>query len=273
MTRHELIEQIKGKRSFLCVGLDTDPKKIPAHLGSGPDAMLAFNKVIVDHTKEFAVAYKPNTAFYEAHGPDGWRVLQETIAYIPDECLTIADAKRGDIGNTAEQYANAFFYGLGADAITLSPYMGKDSIAPFVTEEGKWAIMLGVTSNTGASDLQFMGTDRGGRLFEQVVSKGTQWGGAHRLMFVVGATRPEIMEEVRAMAPDHFFLVPGVGAQGGSLDAVMKAGLNKDIGLIVNSSRGIIYAGGGSDFGEKAAEKAQEIRSQMETALIAAGIL
>jgi orotidine-5'-phosphate decarboxylase len=273
MKRNELIANIKSKRSFLCVGLDSDPERIPAHLGTGPDAMLEFNKSIIDATKEFTVAYKPNTAFYEALGADGWQVLADTIAHIPDDCFIIADAKRGDIGNTAEQYAKAFFSDLNVDSITLSPYMGRDSISPFLGREGKWAIMLGITSNPGANDFQLIHTDSGKAVYESVIEKGKEWGGPHELMFVVGATRPEQLVQVRRLASDHFFLVPGVGAQGGDLQSVMKAGFNKDIGLLVNSSRGIIFASDGPDYAEMAGQKAAGIQQEMAIGLQSAGLL
>lgn len=273
MTRIELIGEIKKKRSFLCVGLDPSPLKIPSHLGSGVEAVIAFNKAIIDATHGYAVAYKPNTAFYESFGAEGWRVLAETIAYIPKECFVIADAKRGDIGNTAEQYAAAFFDRLGADSITLSPYMGKDSISPFLGRKGKWAIMLGVTSNPGAADLQFMQSKDNEALFERVIRKGVEWGNSEELMFVVGATRPELVAKVREIAPEHFFLVPGVGAQGGSLKDVMAAGMNEDVGILVNSSRGIIFASSGEDFADAASQQAHAIQQEMEAGLKAKALI
>lgn len=265
MTRAQLVEQIRSKRSMLCVGLDSDPSRIPAHLGEGPDAMLAFNKAIIEATSDVAVAYKPNLAFYEAQGAAGWQVLEETLKCIPQECFTIADAKRGDIGNTAKQYANAFLDRMGFDSITLSPYMGQDSISPFLGREGKWAIMLGLTSNPGAQDVQMLGDDR--KVYEQVITAAKEWGAADELMFVVGATRPEMLAHIRQLVPEHFFLVPGIGAQGGDLDAVLKAGVNNEGGLLINSSRGIIFASAEEDFAERARQKAIELQSRMDAYL------
>lgn len=266
MNRKELVEQIKKKKSFLCVGLDTDLKKIPPHLLEFDDPIFEFNKQIIDSTKEFAVAYKPNIAFYEMLGPKGWESLRKTIEYIPNNIFTIADAKRGDIGNTSTYYANTFFDTYSFDSLTIAPYMGSDSVQPFL-EKGKWAIVLGLTSNPGAMDFQNQILQNGKRLYEEVMETCTKWGSPENMMFVVGATRDEYIYNLRKLIPDHFFLVPGVGAQGGSLSAVAEAGLNKDIGLLVNSSRGIIYASNNTDFASKAAQAAKEIQLEMEEIL------
>ncbi|MFM1932618.1 MAG: orotidine-5-phosphate decarboxylase [Bacteroidota bacterium] len=260
MTRTEIVKEIKRKKSFLCVGLDTDQTKLPHHLRNHPDGMLEFNKAIIDATKDFAVAYKPNLAFYERHGSKGWELLKETIAYIPDECFVIADAKRGDIGNTASYYAEAIFNDLGADAITVAPYMGEDSIRPFLEHKDKWTIVLALTSNPGANDFQYLGQPP---LYQQVVSKCVQWSSPDQLMFVTGATRGADLAHIRALAPDHFFLVPGVGAQGGDLDEVCRAACNNEIGLLVNSSRGIIYASSEEDFALAARNAAALVAEQM----------
>jgi orotidine-5'-phosphate decarboxylase len=267
MTRHELIAQIKLKRSFLCVGLDTDISKIPAHLLDTEDPIFEFNKAIIDATKDFAVAYKPNIAFYECYGPKGWESLQKTIDYIPKDIFTIADAKRGDIGNTSSYYAKTFFDYLDCDSVTVAPYMGEDSVSPFLAFENKWVILLALTSNKGALDFQMIQDANGEVLYKKVLQKSCEWGTPENLMFVVGATRAEGIGEVRKLVPDHFFLVPGVGAQGGSLQDVAKYGWNDDCGLLVNSSRGIIYASGGFDFAEKAREEAQNIQVEMAAIL------
>lgn len=268
MNRSELIENIKKKQSFLCVGLDTDLTKIPPHLLQEEDPIFAFNKAIIDATEDFCVAYKPNTAFYEIHGVKGWESLKKTMDYIPKDILTIADAKRGDIGNTATYYAKTFFEYLDCDAVTVAPYMGKDSVTPFLAFPEKWAIVLALTSNVGANDFQLVADHNGERYFEKVVKKLTQWGDPESLMMVVGATRAEDIETVRKIAPDHFFLVPGVGAQGGSLKDVVQYGWNQDCGLLVNSSRGIIYASDGEDFAKKARESAKTIQSEMARVMI-----
>ncbi len=260
MTRSELIGAIRAKRSYLCVGLDTHREKIPALLRGTPEDLLTFNKAIIEATAPYCVAYKPNLAFYEQYGTDGWNVLQQTIEAIPDDCLVIADAKRGDIGSTAEAYARALFENLGADAVTVSPYMGRDAIQPFLEHKHKWTIVLGLTSNPGADDFQYHGEPA---LHERVIRKCAEWGSSEQLMFVVGATRPEAMKTIRSWVPEHFFLVPGVGAQGGSLSAVSEAALTPDIGLLVNSSRGIIYAGSGEDFAAKAADAAAHLQAEM----------
>lgn len=267
MTRHELIAQIKQKRSFLCVGLDTDLSKIPAHLLDAEDPIFEFNKAIIDATKDFAVAYKPNIAFYECYGPKGWESLQKTINYIPKDIFTIADAKRGDIGNTSSYYAKTFFEYLNCDSVTVAPYMGEDSVTPFLEFDSKWVILLALTSNKGALDFQMIQDANGEELYKKVLQKSCEWGTPENLMFVVGATRAEGIGEVRKLVPNHFFLVPGVGAQGGSLQDVAKYGWNDDCGLLVNSSRGIIYASAGLDFTEKAREEAQKIQEEMAAIL------
>lgn len=267
MTRHELIAQIKQKRSFLCVGLDTDLSKIPSHLLDTEDPIFEFNKAIIDATKDFAVAYKPNIAFYECYGPKGWESLQKTINYIPKDIFTIADAKRGDIGNTSSYYAKTFFEYLNCDSVTVAPYMGEDSVTPFLEFDSKWVILLALTSNKGAHDFQFIQDEDGEELYKKVLRRSCEWGTPENLMFVVGATRAEGIGEVRKLVPNHFFLVPGVGAQGGSLQDVAKYGWNEDCGLLVNSSRGIIYASGGLDFAEIAREEAQKIQVEMAAIL------
>lgn len=265
MNRKELIATIRKKRSFLCVGLDPDMEKIPQHLHHSADPIFEFNKAIIDATRDMAVAYKPNTAFYECLGLKGWEALEKTIRYIGNEHFIIADAKRGDIGNTAKMYARAFFENMNCDAITVAPYMGQDSVSPFLEFEGKWAILLALTSNPGASDFQLQSLSKTSDiLYERVVSKSQDWSTSKNLMYVVGATRPEYLKRIRQLAPDHFFLVPGVGAQGGSLREVARYGMNSDIGLLVNSSRGILYAGSGYDFAEKAKEAAVSLSNQMK---------
>lgn len=269
MTRAALIEEIRRKQSFLCIGLDSDLDRIPKHLLNEEDPIFAFNKAIIEATHHLAVAYKPNLAFYEKLGPSGWVTLQKTLEVIPDNCFTIADAKRGDIGNTARYYADTFFNTYAFDSITVAPYMGSDSVTPFLDFPGKWTILLGLTSNPGAADFQLrqMGDKP---LFRHVLEKAGEWGSPENLMIVAGATRAEMLAEVRAELPDHFLLVPGVGAQGGSLSGVAEHGMNKDCGLLVNSSRGIIYAGEGEDFAQEAAQKAEELQLEM-AALLASG--
>lgn len=277
MTRAELIHQIKAKRSFLCVGLDTDLTKIPEHLLDDEDPIYSFNKAIIDATADLCVAYKPNIAFYECYGMKGWQSLQKTWAALPKDCFSIADAKRGDIGNTSGRYAMAFFdektSGLGFDSITIAPYMGKDSVTPFLDFNDKWAIVLALTSNEGSLDFQNFENKEGLQLFEQVIDKVNTWGTPDNLMYVVGATRGEGFIKIREHAPDHFLLVPGVGAQGGSLEDVCKFGMNKDCGLLVNSTRGIIYASNGRDFAERAREEALILQKEMEVELLKAGII
>ncbi|NJC25222.1 orotidine-5'-phosphate decarboxylase [Neolewinella antarctica] len=264
MTRTELFHRIKAKQSFLCVGLDVDPAKMPAHLNGD---VLAFNKAIIDATRDLCVAYKPNTAFYEALGLDGMRILKDTLDYIGDDHFTIADAKRGDIGNTSRYYANFAFHTLGADSITVAPYMGEDSVRPFLEYEGKWAIVLALTSNQGSQDFQHASQDGGEPLYKKVMQRTAAWGNLDQLMFVCGATQAEKFAELRAVTPDHFYLVPGIGAQGGDLAGVCKYGMNDHCGLLVNSSRGILYASPGEDFAEAARASAQRLQTQMAAAL------
>lgn len=275
LTRAELVATIRRKKSLLCVGLDTEAHLVPEHFREESHPVRAFNEAIVEVTFPYTVAYKLNLAFYEALGDEGWLDLEATIAFIrrKGECFIIADAKRGDIGNTARKYAEAFFDRLDVDAVTLSPYMGRDSVAPFVGRKGKWAVVLGVTSNPGAADVQFMPTPNGRPLYETVITKAAGWGTAEDLMFVVGATRPEVLADVRALVPDHFFLVPGVGAQGGDLQAVLQAGLTKDMGLLINSSRGVLYAGSGDQAIPAARAAAQELQRAMQAAMERAGSL
>ena len=265
MTREELFRKIQQKKSYLCVGLDTDLQKIPRHLLSEPDPIFAFNKQIIDATADYCVAYKPNIAFYEALGPRGWESLEKTLAYIPADIFTIADAKRGDIGNTSELYARTFFGYLNFDAVTVAPYMGADSVKPFLIKPGKWVILLALTSNSGSHDFQFtpVAEPEAGLLFEQVLQKSQAWATPEQLMFVVGATRAEQFTRVRELAPDHFLLVPGVGAQGGSLADISRLGMNAQCGLLINSARQIIYAGSGLDFALKAREEAQRLQKEM----------
>lgn len=262
MTKQELINQIKKKQSFLCVGLDTDLTKIPAHLLKEKDPIFEFNKQIIDATHDLCVAYKPNLAFYEVYGSKGWESLQKTVEYIPKELFTIADAKRGDIGNTSSMYAKAFFENLHFDSVTVAPYMGTDSVMPFLEFKNKWVILLALTSNKGADDFQFFkGADE--KLFEKVLKQSKNWGNDENLMYVVGATRPEMFTEIRKLVPDSFLLVPGVGAQGGELNEVCNYGMNKDGGLLINSSRGIIYSGSDKNFAKKSREEALKIQKEM----------
>lgn len=271
MTRQQLIENIRRKQSFLCVGLDTDIKKIPAHLLEKEDPIFEFNKAIIDATAPYCVAYKPNMAFYESFGAQGWIALERTIRYIKDnypDQFIIADAKRGDIGNTSKLYARSFFEHLDVDAITVAPYMGEDSVTPFLGYEGKWVILLALTSNKGSHDFQLIKNEDGTPLFESVLRKSQQWAGEDEMMYVVGATQGRMFEEIRRVAPRSFLLVPGVGAQGGSLEEVCRYGmLPGDCGLLVNSSRGIIYASSGLDFAEAAASEARKLRDQMAALL------
>lgn len=263
MTKKDLFDQIQQKQSYLCVGLDTDIHKIPKHLLQTEDPLFEFNKQIIDATHEYAVAYKPNIAFYEAHGVKGWQSLEKTIDYIPDDIFIIADAKRGDIGNTSKMYARAFFENMSCDAITVAPYMGEDSVTPFLDFDNKWVILLALTSNVGGADFQKLELAQGGELFEQVLRKSAEWAGNDQLMYVVGATRAESLQRIRKIVPNHFLLVPGVGAQGGSLEEVSRYGMNRECGLLVNSSRGIIYASDGKDFAKVAGQKSQELQQQM----------
>lgn len=270
MKRKELVDNIRRKGSFLCVGLDTDLKKIPEHLLREGDPVFAFNKAIIDATAPYCVAYKPNLAFYESTGVEGWVALEKTVKYLkenyPDQFI-IADAKRGDIGNTSKLYARSFFEHLDVDAVTVAPYMGEDSVTPFLGYEGKWVILLALTSNKGSRDFQFMKEADGKRLFENVITKSQTWAGPEEMMYVVGATQGEMFKDIRAVAPDSFLLVPGVGAQGGSLEEVAKYGMIDDCGLLVNSSRGIIYASSGEDFAEAAGREASKLRDQMSALL------
>lgn len=258
MNRKELLQVIAQKQSLLCVGLDTDINLIPSHLLNYEDPVFEFNKAIIDATIDLAVAYKPNIAFYESAGVKGWQSLEKTMKYLSkfkDQVFTIADAKRGDIGNTSKMYAKAFFEWLDFDSITVAPYMGEDSVTPFLAYPGKWVILLGLTSNKGSSDFQLLETAEG-KLYEQVIKKAQSWAGPDRLMFVVGATHPEAFQYIRSLAPEHFYLVPGVGAQGGDAEKICQFGMNTDGGLLINSARQIIYASNGQDFAEKAREVA-----------------
>ncbi|WP_339605748.1 orotidine-5'-phosphate decarboxylase [uncultured Roseivirga sp.] len=264
MTRAELFGQIQKKKSFLCVGLDTDLNKIPKHLLDSEDPIFEFNKQIIDATAQYAVAYKPNIAFYEAYGVKGWQSLEKTIAYIPKDIFILADAKRGDIGNTSKMYAKAFFENMDCDAITVAPYMGEDSVKPFLEFDNKWVILLALTSNAGGKDFQNLELTQGGELFEEVLRKSQEWGTEDQLMYVVGATRAEALTKIRKIVPNHFLLVPGVGAQGGSLKDVAQYGMNSQCGLLVNSSRGIIYASQNQDFAKVAGEKAHELQLEMQ---------
>ena len=263
MTRADLFNQIQQKKSCLCVGLDTDINRLPKHLLKYKDPIFEFNKRIIDATKDLCVAYKPNIAFYEAMGAKGWESLAKTLDYIPDTHFTIADAKRGDIGNTSSLYARAFFDTLNFDAVTVAPYMGEDSVKPFLEFENKWVILLALTSNKGSQDFQFTKQEDNQPLYEKVMRRAMTWGNADQLMFVVGATHPEKFEEIRAIAPDNFLLVPGVGAQGGDLQGVLKYGSNDMGGLLINSSRGIIYAGDGIGFAGKAQLAALRMQLKM----------
>ncbi|MBP5514432.1 MAG: orotidine-5'-phosphate decarboxylase [Bacteroidaceae bacterium] len=266
MTQKKLIDNIMRKQSFLCVGLDTDIKKIPQHLLAEEDPIFAFNRAIIDATAPYCIAYKPNLAFYEALGVKGWIAFEKTIEYIrtnyPDQFI-IADAKRGDIGNTSKLYARTFFETLDVDAVTVAPYMGEDSVTPFMGYEGKWVILLALTSNKGSSDFQLTEDKDGERLFEKVLRKSQEWADEDQMMYVVGATQGRAFEEIRKIVPNHFLLVPGIGAQGGSLEEVCKYGMTKDCGLIVNSSRAIIYASNGEDFALRAGEEAHKVQQQM----------
>ncbi len=276
MNKEEIVKQIRRKGSFLCVGLDTDIRKIPAHLQKCDDPVFEFNKAIIDATAPYCVAYKPNLAFYESMGVEGWNSLDKTVKYLrenyPDQFI-IADAKRGDIGNTSSLYARAFFENLGVDALTVAPYMGEDSVKPFLAYEGKWVILLALTSNPGSRDFQFISDMTGERLFEHVLEKAQRWGTTDNLMFVVGATQGSMFSDVRRVAPESFLLVPGVGAQGGSLEEVAKWGMTKDCGLLVNSSRGIIYASSGTDFAKAAENEARLLRDHMTILLSTYGVI
>ena len=266
MEKQELIKAIKSKQSFLCVGLDTDITKIPTHLLKEKDPVFEFNKQIIDATHDLCVSYKLNTAFYESMGLRGWESMQKTLEYIPKEQFTIADAKRGDIGNTSAMYAKAFFEAMDFDAVTVAPYMGEDSVKPFLTFENKWVILLALTSNKGADDFQFFKQEEE-FLFEKVLKTAKEWGNDEQLMYVVGATRPQMLEAIRKIVPSNFLLVPGVGAQGGSLAEVCKYGMNEDVGLLINSSRAIIYAGSDKNFVQKSRDEATKIQKEMSILL------
>ncbi len=270
MTRQELIQNIKAKRSFLCVGLDTDLKKVPAHLLNEEDPIFAFNKAIIDATAAYCVAYKPNLAFYEAFGVKGLMAFEKTVKYIqenyPDQFI-IADAKRGDIGNTSAMYARTFFEEYNLDSVTVAPYMGEDSVTPFLGYDGKWVILLALTSNKGSHDFQLTESTDGEKLFQKVLRKSQEWAGNDQMMYVVGATQGQAFEEIRKIVPDHFLLVPGVGAQGGSLSEVCKYGMTQDCCLLVNSSRAIIYADNTENFANAAAEAAKAVQQEMAAEL------
>lgn len=266
MNRQQLVKTIRERETFLCVGLDTDIKKIPAHLLGEADPVFEFNKAIIDATAPYCMAYKPNLAFYESLGVKGWVAFEETIKYLKEKYpnhFIIADAKRGDIGNTSAMYARSFFEELGVDSLTVAPYMGEDSVSPFLGYDGKWVILLALTSNKGSHDFQLTEGKDGERLFEKVLRESQKWAGADKMMYVVGATQGQMFEDIRKIAPDSFLLVPGVGAQGGSLEEVCRYGMTRECGLIVNSSRAIIYASNGADFAEAAAKAAQAVQRQM----------
>ena len=276
MNKQQLFENIKRKQSFLCVGLDTDIKKIPEHLLKEEDPVFAFNKAIIDATAPYCIAYKPNLAFYESMGVKGWIAFEKTVEYIkknyPDQFI-IADAKRGDIGNTSAMYARSFFEELDIDAVTVAPYMGEDSVTPFLTYEGKWVILLALNSNKGSHDFQLTEDKAGERLFEKVLRKSQEWANDQNMMYVVGATQGKIFEDIRKIVPEHFLLVPGIGAQGGSLEEVCKYGMNSKCGLIVNSSRAIIYADKSEAFAQAAKNEAEKVQKQMAEQLKAAHII
>lgn len=266
MNRQQIVDQIRAKGSFLCVGLDTDIKKIPRHLLTEEDPVFAFNKAVIDATAPYCVAYKPNLAFYESLGVKGQEALEKTVRYLKEkypEQFIIADAKRGDIGNTSDLYARSFFEYLDVDAVTVAPYMGEDSVKPFLGYQGKWVILLALTSNKGSHDFQLIRDENGNRLFENVIRTSQTWAGTDEMMYVVGATQGRMFQDIRALAPDSFLLVPGVGAQGGSLEEVCKYGMTHDCGLLVNSSRGIIYASDGADFAEAAGAAAKALAGEM----------
>lgn len=273
MTREELFEQIKIKKSFLCVGLDSDPQKLPECVKGFDDPVFEFNKRIIDATKDYCVAYKPNIAFYEAMGTKGWESLEKTLEYIPKDIFTIADAKRGDIGNTSSLYARAFFESMNFDSVTVAPYMGKDSVTPFLEYPNKWGILLALTSNIGALDFQTKRLQNGEFVFERVLKKSLEWGGEDNLMYVVGATRADLLTRIRKIVPNSFLLIPGVGAQGGSLEDVAEHGMNDTCGLLVNSSRGIIFADSSENFAEASQQEAKSIQQKMEAILKSKNII
>lgn len=262
MTRDELVHQIRKKQTYLCVGLDSDIDKLPPHLLSAPDPQFEFNRQIIDATLDHCVAYKINTAFYESQGVKGWESLQKTVNHIPSTHFTIADAKRGDIGNTSTQYAKAFFETLGFDAVTVAPYMGADSVQPFLAYEGKWTILLGLTSNPGSADFEMLDTGDG-YVYEQVLKKSSSWGNPGNLMYVIGATKHQLVSDIRKTYPDHFFLVPGVGAQGGNLEEISRNGMNGDCGLLVNASRAVIFASSTQDFARAARLASEQYHHEM----------
>ncbi|MGI6073938.1 MAG: orotidine-5'-phosphate decarboxylase [Fermentimonas sp.] len=270
MNKQQIFEEIKRKESFLCVGLDSDKNKIPQHLLSEEDPIYSFNKTVIDATAPYCIAYKPNLAFYEKEGVEGWISLEKTVAYIKQkypEMLVIADAKRGDIGNTSQMYADSFFDNMRVDAVTVAPYMGEDSVKPFLKYENKWVILLALTSNIGSKDFQLTTDDNGQKLFEKVLLKSQEWASDEQMMYVVGATQGKLFADVRKMVPNHFLLVPGIGAQGGSLEEVCQYGMNKYCGLIVNSSRGILYADSSEDFEFVVAEEAKKLQQEMKSML------
>lgn len=275
MNKQQLINNIRAKHSFLCVGLDTDLKKIPQHLLSEDDPIFAFNKAIIDATAPYCVAYKPNLAFYECFGLKGWQAFEKTVHYIkenyPDQFI-IADAKRGDIGNTSAMYARSFFEEMNIDSLTVAPYMGEDSVTPFLQYDGKWVILLALTSNKGSHDFQLSEDKNGERLFEKVLRRSQEWANDEKMMYVVGATQGRLFEDIRKIVPNHFLLVPGVGAQGGSLEEVCKYGMTPECGLLVNSSRGIIYADSSEKYAEAAGQKAKELQQQMQKQLATIGL-
>ena len=275
MDKKQLFENIKAKKSFLCVGLDTDIKKIPQHLLKEEDPIFSFNKAIIDATAPYCIAYKPNLAFYESMGVKGWISFEKTIKYLNENYpnhFIIADAKLGDIGNTSAMYARTFFEEMNIDSVTVAPYMGEDSVSPFLTYPNKWVILLALTSNKGSHDFQLTADSNGERLFEKVLRQSQNWGNDENMMYVVGATQGKMFEDIRKVAPNHFLLVPGIGAQGGSLEEVYKYGMNSTCGLIVNSSRAIIYADSTENFAKVAAEKAKEVQQQMEAELAKASL-
>ncbi|MDR1222218.1 MAG: orotidine-5'-phosphate decarboxylase [Tannerella sp.] len=276
MNKKELFENIKRKKSFLCVGLDTDINKIPPHLLKEEDPVFTFNRAVIDATADYCIAYKPNLAFYECRGTKGWASLEKTVAYIksryPDQFI-IADAKRGDIGNTSAMYARTFFTGMDVDALTVAPYMGEDSVTPFLNHDGKWVILLVLTSNKGSADLQLTRDSEGERLFEKVLRLSQKWGNGENIMYVVGATQGRMLEDIRSAVPDHFLLVPGIGAQGGSLEEVCRYGMNSTCGLIVNSSRAILYADSTEEYARRAGREALAVRKEMERQLAVKGII
>ena len=267
MTRQQLFDQIRKKQSYLCIGLDPDMEKLPTHISRDAESLFLFLKELIDATADLCVAYKPNLAFFEALGTEGWQVLERVIDYIPDDIFIIADAKRGDIGNTSGLYARAFFDKLNCDAVTVAPYMGHDSVKPFLSKPGKWVVLLALTSNPGSADFQLQKLESGRYLFEEVLLKSQEWATMEQLMFVVGATRTQHLQRVRALAPDHFLLVPGVGAQGGSLEEVSRLGMNTTCGLLVNASRSILYASSGAAFAEAARSEAGKMQREMRDCL------